>query len=210
MPSLTRNLILSMQTLEESHVQSLLCTLVDSAAGDTTAGRPASALGRVLIKSITHYSRPSTPAKLSPHIQAHTHDLMQAQPQVPAAENSQLRERKAAKRTRTGKDDTYERQEKGDIEPQIEPLIEPQIEPQIEELRQVKTRELAAVRLAAEWRAELVSQSNELLRRLPSSEAATLLCSIRDNDSVLSDHLVALFATDDDALQDTERESCAQ
>jgi hypothetical protein len=54
------------------------------------------------------------------------------------------------------------------------------------------------VRLAAEWRAELVSQGNELLLRLPSSEAATLLCSIRDNDSVLSDHLVAHFATDDD------------
>jgi len=203
MPSLTRNLILSMQALEESHVQSLLCTLVDSAAGDMTAGRPASALGRVLIKSITHYSRPSTPAKIStPHIQAHTHTLMQAQPQVPAGENSQLRERKAGKRTRTGIDDTCDRQEKEDIEPQIEP--------QHEEMRRVKARELAAVRLAAEWRSEIVSQSNELLLRLPSSEAAALLCSIRDNDSVLSDHLVALFATDDDALQDTERVSFAQ
>jgi hypothetical protein len=117
---------------------------------------------------------------------------MQAQPQVPAGENSQLRERKAGKRTRTGKDDTCERQEKEDIEPHIEP----QIEPKIEEMRRVKARELAAVRLAAEWRSELVSQSNELLLRLPSSEAAALLCSIRDNDSVLSDHLVALFATE--------------
>jgi len=132
-----------------------------------------------------------------------THALLQTQPQVLAAENSQLWERKTGKRTRTGTDDTCERQENEDIEPQIEP----QIEPKIEEMRRVKARELAAVRLAAEWRAELVLEANELLLRLPSSEAATLLCSIRDNDSVLSDHLVALFATDDDALQDTKQVS---